>query len=234
MKKYFFTLISLVFLVSIFESCTLHKRVHQRGYHIAWTAFKKSKNSTNQSKETEEKSREKTNFLEIYQADDLALSTSISDELIYENQEEVTVVHRQDTVVPSKPETNEEYFDRRTNQQQETNYTGDLPGKEQANLALAFGIVAITAPIWTFVLIAVLAAGSSFALEAVAMAMVVGILLAVLMIVAALAMGISFLKKYGKDSAYMKYKQRAVTGIVLASIIPGIIFLSIILAIAMG
>lgn len=234
MKKATSKIAIVLMATTFFTSCTIHKRVHQRGYHIAWSAFKNSKNKTEHSKETANNSTENPSIIEGYQADEKVLYSSTSDEIILENVENATVVNGQDTVVPGKSGSNDEYFDRKANEANVSNYSRELPGKEQANLSLGFGIVAITSPLWTLVLIMLLGAASSFALEAVATAMVIGILVASLMIILALAMGISFIKKHGKDPAYAQYKQRAVTGIVLASIIPGIVFALIFLVAALG
>ena len=63
---------------------------------------------------------------------------------VLENKEKIKSTNRQDTIVPTQTNSNEEYFDRKTANTPSTIQTSDLPGKEQANLALAFGIIAIT------------------------------------------------------------------------------------------
>jgi len=234
MKKHIIVLISLVFLVSLFESCTVEKRIHQRGYHIAWNKSIRGKHVPVRTEELAQESKVSNEITPTEPTDIKEVFASNSDELILDHSINAKEISRQDTVVPGKSGGNEEYFNRNANERTPNTYSGELPGREEANLSLGFGIAAITSPIWVLILVALLGAASAFSLEAVVMAMVVGFLVFIVMTIAAVVMGAHFLKRYGKDPAYAKYKQRAVTGIVLASIIPGLILMSLILAIAMA
>ena len=220
-------------IILVLSSCTIHKRVHQRGYHIAWSATHKTKRQPVETPETSEKTKEHFSPIEIYQPDEILYSSSSSNELVLENKEKINSTNRQDTIVPTQTNSNEEYFDRKTANTPSTIQTSNLPGKEQANLALAFGIIAITSPVWILLLSLTLAAASSMILETLAFFFVIGIIALLIFTVATFVLSIGFLKKHGNDPAYAMYRNRAITGLILASIYPGIVLISIILAMAM-
>lgn len=234
MKKQIIVLISLVFLVSLFESCTIEKRIHQRGYHIAWNKSTPVKILKAQPDKIAQESAIPIEIAPEEPAEINEVYASNSEEIIINNSINAKEISRQDTVVPGKSGGNEEYFDRKAEERTPNNYQVVLPGSETANLSLGFGIAAITSPIWVLILVAVLGAASAFSLEAVVMALVIGFFITTLMTILALVTGIHFIRKYGNDPAYTKFKQRAVTGIVLASIVPGLILISMILAFAMA
>jgi hypothetical protein len=245
MKKLFFCFVACVGLSILFNSCSIEKRLYQKGYHISWSEnLFSNKNKVNQEipendfakNEIEEVQSPTVKVTEpnIHSVETISASTTESFPILSGKK---NLIHaNKDTVIPDQPKTQEEYFS--------NNYTNPLPTNELqdtklANWALGLGIGAVTSPLWVsllFLLIFTLAGAAwsgGGAWAALGLAILLGVGIFITLEILAITFAIRFLRLHAKDPNYRKYRSRAITGLILAGIYPALILLNIIIGLAL-
>jgi hypothetical protein len=245
MKKLFFCFVACVGLSTLFNSCSVEKRLYQNGYHISWSEnLFSNKNKVNQEipennfakNEIEEVQSPTVTVTEpnIHSVETISASTAESFPILSEKK---NLIHaNKDTLIPDQPKTQEEYFS--------NNYTNPLPTNELhdtklANWALGLGIGAVTSPLWVsllFLLIFTLAGAAwsgGGAWAALGLAILLGVGIFITLEILAITFAIRFLRLHAKDPNYRKYRSRAITGLILAGIYPALILLNIIIGLAL-
>jgi hypothetical protein len=240
MKKVIFGIACTLILASLFNSCTIEKRIYQDGYHVSWKHKLSPAEEKVQSIEFEQTEANNSQMLQeeivpnVHSAEELSANTS--EEITFEPKKRSVIQPEKDTVIPDQPKTQEEYFS--------NNYTNALPTNELqdtklANWALGLGIASISAPVWGvllfFLIVGILGASwSSIGIwTAFGIAILAGGALFVAMEILAITFAIRFLRLHAKDPNYRKYRSRAITGLILAGIYPALMLLNIIIGLAM-
>lgn len=240
MKKVFFGIACTLIFASLFNSCTIEKRIYQDGYHISWKHKLLPADKTVHSIELEQAEATNSKILQeeitpnIHSVEEL--SASNSEETVLIPKKRSIIQSNNDTVIPDQPKTQEEYFS--------NNYTNPLPTNELkdtklANWALGLGIAALSSPLWLSLLFFLVFAlvGVSFSSvsvwTALFLAVILGLGIFIALEVLAITFAIRFLRLHGKDPNYTKYRKRAITGLILAGIYPALMLLNIILTLAL-
>jgi len=241
MKKLILGITSTLVVASLFNSCTIEKRIYQDGYHISWKhkfspANKDVKSiKSEQVEATNSQIPQEEIIPNVHSVD--AISANNSEEITFEPSKRIVIIQTEkDTVIPDQPKAQEEYFS--------NNYTNALPTNELqdtklANWALGLGIGALSAPVWVtllFFLITALIGATWSSINiwaAFAIALLVGGGLFIAMEILAITFAVRFLRMHAKDPNYTKYRKRAITGLILAGIYPALILLNIILTLAL-
>jgi hypothetical protein len=242
MKKILFGIISLVFIASTFSSCTIEKRIHQDGYHITWKHRHAAPLETDLSAENILVVEEtlQTNYeipqSNVHSVETISASSNQDNDLILTPKKNILVGSSIDTIVPNPTKQQEEYFS--------NNYTApsrpsELQDIKLANWALGLGIGAISAPVWGLLLLALIVALAGATWSSIniwatlGIAFLAGGAIFITLEILAITFAIRFLRMHGKDPNYRKYRSRAITGLILASIYPALMVLNIIIGLAM-
>lgn len=241
MNKTHFGFICLVILTIAFSSCSVEKRIHQDGYHITWKHRHASSSESNESVENMPAVKESLQTISespqsnVHLAETISASSNQTNDLILTPKRTVSILSHADTVVPDPNKQQEEYFS--------NNYTNPLPTNELqdtklANWALGLGIGAVSSPLWVTILFLLLFAivGASWSSvsvwTALGLAFILGGGIFITLEILAFTLAIRFLRMHGKDPNYRKYRSRAITGLILASIYPALMLLNIIISLA--
>lgn len=240
MKKIISGIASTLILASLFNSCTIEKRIYQDGYHISWKH--KLLPTDKQVKSTELEPTEATNSKtlqeeivpNVHSVEEF--SANSSEETVLTPKKRTIIQANNDTVIPDQPKTQEEYF---SNNYSVPSRPSELQDTKLANWALGLGIAALSAPAWITLLFFLVFAivGVSFSSvsvwTALFLAVILGLGIFIALEVLAITFAIRFLRLHGKDPNYNKYRKRAITGLILASIYPALMLLNIILTLAL-
>ncbi len=239
MKKILFAITSVIIIASSLSSCTVEKRVHQDGYHISWkqkhapaSGIRPTRIDQSQAETPPIVHEEITPNVHSVES----ISASNSENIVIQPQRGLILLAEKDTVIPDQPKTQEEYF---SNTYTPPARPDELQDIKLANWALGLGIGAVSAPVWGLVLFFILAAllsasSSSFSIwAAFGFAFILGGALFITIEILAIIFAVRFLKQHAKDPNYIKYRKRAITGLILAGIYPAIMLLNIIIGLAM-
>jgi len=244
MTKTQFGFLILALVTISFSSCTVEKRIYQDGYHVSLNRHFFSKHKIDQNKIEDQISTQNNLssgdipvFLDskpnVHSIE--TISVSSNERLILSPKVKTIVNLPKDTVIPKEEIKQEEYFDK--------NYSVPIQNKELqdvklANWALGLGIGSVSAPFWIFMLFLLIAAvvGASWSSINVWAALFIALLLGgslfIVMEILAIVFAVRFLRLHAKDPNYRKYRSRAITGLILASIYPALIVLNIFLTLA--
>ena len=240
MKKIIFGTACALILASLFNSCTIEKRIYRDGYHISWKHKLQSPDKEVKALDLEQTEATNSQLVDedivpnVHSAE--VLSANNTEEITFEPAKRIILQTVKDTVVPGQPKEQEEYF---SNNYKTPSRPNDLQDTKLANWALGMGIGAISAPVWVILLFFLIAAliGTSWASiniwAAFALALLVGLGLYIAMEILAITFAVRFLHLHAKDPNYTKYRKRAITALILAGIYPAIIVLNIFIALAM-
>lgn len=237
MKKLFLGISAIAILSASFSSCTIEKRVHQDGYHISWKhrhSAPSELSKTNEISSTEEVVV--TSTLEVPQpnvhsVETISASSNESTALILPTKKSSFIQSKNDTIVPDQPKQQEEYF---SNNYVSTSQPQDIQDQQLANWALGLGIASVATPIWAAILFLSIGAATGFSWALLGVSILIGSALFIALEITAITFAIRFLRRRGKDPEYRKYRSRAITGLILASIYPALMVINIILAIMLA
>jgi len=242
MKKLFLSIIVIAILSATFTSCSVEKRVHQDGYHISWKHRRSdaieqsqlSKNITPEEKPIETIPDQYTP--NVHSEVVLSANSAEEPELILPLKKLIRAKLIADTIVPTEQKQQEEYYRNSYSEPIHNKKTTDV---KLANWALGLGIAAFTSPVWIsllFLLIFALigASWSSISIwTVIGLAILIGGGIFITLEVLAITFAIRYLRKFGKNPYYRKYRSRAITGLILAGIYPAILLLNIIIGLAL-
>jgi len=239
MKKILFGIASLIIIASSFSSCTVEKRVHQDGYNVSWK-HKHASASEIKSTQIEQSQAIISPILDeeitpnVHSVE--SVSASNSENIVIQPKKHNVLQAKKDTVIPDQPKTQEEYF---SNTYTPPARPDELQDIKLANWALGLGIAALSSPFWIsllfFLVFSLVGASMSSVsvLTALGLAVLLGGGIFIALEVLAITFSIRFLKLHAKDPNYVKYRKRAITGLILAGIYPALILLNIIIGLAM-
>lgn len=237
MKKLFLGITAIAILSAAFTSCTVEKRVHQDGYHISW----KHRHSAplelthaNEIPSTEEVVVTPTPEVtqpKVHSVENISASLNENTSLILPTKKSSFILSKNDTIVPEQPKQQEEYF---SNNYVSTSQPQDIQDQQLANWALGLGIASVATPIWAAILFFTIGAATGFSWALLGVSFLIGTVLFIALEITAITFAIRFLRRRGKDPEYRKYRSRAITGLILASIYPALMVINIILAIMLA
>lgn len=242
MKKLFLGISVVTILSATFSSCSIEKRVYQDGYHISWKHRHSAPSEPMQPNEISSieemvvPSTPEISQPNVHSVETISANSNQDNQLILAPKKSPFVISKNDTIVPDQAKQHEEYFS--------NNYTNPLPTNELqdtklANWALGLGIASISAPVWGILLFALLlaligAASTNLGIwTAIGASLLVGGGFLVTIEILAITFAIRFLRLHAKDPNYLKYRSRAITGLILAGIYPALLLLNIIIGLAM-
>ena len=237
MKQTLSSIFWFLIIALYFSSCSVEKRIHQDGYHISWKHRHSASSEliqTNEISSAEEvviASEQDVPQSNVHSVETISASSNESTELILPTKKSSFILSKNDTIVPDQTKQQEEYFS--------NNYTNPLPTNELqdtklADWALGLGIGSIATPVWATILFLGIGAATGFSWALLGASILIGVALFLALEILSITLAIRFLRLHGKDPNYSKYRSRAITGLILASIYPALMVINIILALVLA
>lgn len=235
MKKLIIGFSVIALLSAIFSSCTIEKRLHQDGFHISWKNRHHAPSDLSQQNEITAIEEFSPTHLEtalpnVYSVETITVSSNESTEPILLTKKTSLIQSKSDTIVPDQSRQQEEYF---SNNYVSRDQPIDIQDKQLANWALGLGIGSVATPVWASILFFSIGAATGFSWALLGVSLIIGLTLFLALEITAITFAIRFLRRRGKDPEYLKYRSRAITGLILAGIYPALVLLNIIISIAL-